>query len=103
MFRRPPLLSTRGEDTYDYLTDELDERQQVLTSSLFAEVNKQMALSDSFDLCTNLPIMITVAGGELGRASGVGNRAATSVSPRFSTNSIAKASFQPVYLNISFL
>ena len=29
MFRRPPFLSTRGEDTYDYLADDLD--QQVLS------------------------------------------------------------------------
>ena len=35
-----------------------------------------------------------VAGGELGRASGVGDCAATSVSPRFSTNSIAKVSLK---------
>ena len=80
MFRRPPLLSTRGEDTYDYLTDELDERHQVLVSSLFVSIK------------TNPPIMMD-AGGELGRASGVGDRAATSVNPGFSTNSIAKASF----------
>ena len=26
MFRRPPFLSTRGEDTYDYLADDLDQQ-----------------------------------------------------------------------------
>ena len=87
MFRRPPSLSTRVEDTYDYLTDELDERHQVLVSSLFVSIK------------TNPPIMM-VAGGELGRASGVGDRAATSVKPGFSTNAIAEASFYPGQLNI---
>ena len=62
MFRRPPHLSTRGEDTYDYLTDDLDE--QVLSFSHFLKTKANgLVRLDSFDLIMcipipNLPIML---------------------------------------------
>ena len=54
MFRRPPLLSTREEDTYDYLSDDLDEHQQVLSIILKTKANGLY----SFDLCKGIPIIM---------------------------------------------
>ena len=54
MFRRPPLLSTREEDTYDYLSDDLDEHQQVLSIILKTKANGLY----SFDLCKGISIIM---------------------------------------------
>ena len=49
MYRRPPYLSTREEDTYDYLVDDLDEQEQVLIST---HLKTALTVDPSDDICS---------------------------------------------------